>query len=150
MPRESTNLFQCRVFLFAVLPGTALLLLVVSFVRGESLLTQEVLGLLAIAIGLAGILLFYIHFYKLLQALGNRHPRRWLVLTEHAVSIGLLYLIVEWLGTNSPWNAIPLWGSYDLGDACKVFVIGILVVGTISLIGSMIALNRQDYSPPPC
>lgn len=150
MPREKTSLIQCRVFLFAVLPGTVLLLLVVSLVQGESFITQEVLGILAIAIGLSGILLFYVHFYKLLQALGARHPRRWFVLAEHAGSIALLYLVVQWLGSNSPWNSIPLWGNYDLSDACKVFVIGILVVGTISLIGSMIALNRQDYSPPPC
>jgi hypothetical protein len=135
MPPDAVAPSRCRLILVAVLPGTILVLWVLTFLELHEILFQELQGISAIVLGLSGIFLFYIFLYKFQKTcyLNSRHWHMLLLL--HGVSVVLLYGIVQWLGHYSPWSTVQFWGTYNLRDACKVFIIGILVVGSISFLG---------------
>jgi uncharacterized membrane protein len=137
--------FWARVFLFtlaATLPLTALALWVLSYLPLWPH-DQDVHGLIAVSIGIVGILVFFIFLYKyqMLSTLNRRARIAALVL--HGSIVLLLFLLLIWGGYDSPWKSMAFWGDFTLHETIKTWVIAVLVIGTLTLLGSLFDYVRK-------
>ncbi|PLX24110.1 MAG: hypothetical protein C0600_13580 [Ignavibacteria bacterium] len=143
--RERADRFYSRVFLFAIsftLPLTiiALWVLAVVAVWPED---RDIQGLLAISVGIVGLLVFFIFLYKFqMNAAFTRNGRR-VAMLLHALVVILLFLTMVWLAFDSPWKHVEIWGHYDLQEGCKPWIIAVLVIGSITLLGSLFDYIRR-------
>lgn len=108
----------------------------------------EALGLTAVSIGIIGILVFFIFLYKFQVHSGYALRRRLIALLVHAATIIALFFIVIWLGFGAPWSRTALWGVYDLETASRSWIIAVIVVGTLTLLGSFFDAMRQSGDAP--
>ena len=51
--------------------------------------------------------------------------------------LSLLFLLLIWGGYDSPWKSMAFWGDYTLHETIKTWVIAVLVIGTLTLLGSL-------------
>jgi hypothetical protein len=141
---EARRIFFCRVFAWVIaltLPATILALVAARWL--ERLTPHpDVLGLTAVSIGIMGVMVFFIFLYKyqILAQLSTRKRIR--ALLAHAAMVILLFILVIWLGFASPWSRMEIWGNWDLETASRSWVITVIVVGTISLLGSFFDFIR--------
>ena len=143
--QERRNRFYSRAFLLAIsltLPLTVAALFLLSALRLWPH-DQDIRGLVAISVGIIGILIFFIFLYKFQVLTLLTHRGRWLAMTLHALVVLLLLIIVIWLGFDSPWHGVAYWGSYTLYDASKPWIIAVIVIGSISLLGSIFDFLRR-------
>jgi hypothetical protein len=124
------------------LPATALLLWLLSAVQMWPQ-AADIMGLLAVSVGILGILLFFMFLYKYQMTAVAPDRRRWILLLVHAAVTLTLFLFMIWLGYDSPWSRRMIWGNYDLLSAAKPWIISVLVIGSITMLGSMIDLIRR-------
>jgi|GEM_PF-1427523 hypothetical protein len=146
--QERRNRFYSRAFLLAIsltLPLTVAALCVLSALRlwPED---QDIRGLVAISVGIVGILVFFIFLYKFQMLTSLTRRGRWLAMTLHALVVLLLLIIVIWLGFDSPWQDVAYWGSYTLHDASKPWIIAVIVIGSLSLLGSIFDFMRRHLA----
>lgn len=149
-PPDATELarrarFWSRVFLLTMgttLPLTAFALWMLSYLPFWPQ-DQDVHGLIAVSVGIVGILVFFIFLYKyqMLSTLSRRG--RIIALVVHGVIILVLFLLLIWGGYDSPWRATTLWGDYTLHETIKSWVIAVLVIGTLTLLGSLFDFVRK-------
>lgn len=137
--------FWARVFLTtlaATLPLTAMALWLLSYLPFWPQ-DRDVHGLIAISIGIVGILVFFIFLYKyqMLSTLTRRGRITALIL--HGSIVLLLFLLLIWGGYDSPWKSIAFWGDYTLHETIKTWVIAVLVIGTLTLLGSLFDYVRK-------
>ncbi len=140
--------FWSRVFIVVislVLPVTVLALWLLTYVRIWRP-ELDVTGLMAISIGILGILVFFIFLYKYQIVSKLDHRQRWIALGVHAGIVLALFLGCIWLAFDSPWSDRMVWGDYDMQDVAKSWIISVLVIGTISLLGSLFDLIRRRLS----
>ena len=105
----------------------------------------DIMGLLAVSIGILGILIFFIFLHKYeLNALPSRRAR-WFALGIHGGIIAVLFLFLIWYGFYSPWKDIELWGTYTLEEASKPWVISVLVIGVITILGNLFDLLGEKF-----
>ena len=134
-----------RIFLLAViiavLPATAYaLMLIPTF---ESLLLHpDVPGLVAVSVGIVGILIFFIFVYKFQTTLGASFRTRMVLLVAHALLVVLLFALVIHIGFGMPWSTDRIWGSYDCETAARSWIIAVIVVGTLTGLGSLFDAMR--------
>ena len=143
---DSRRRFILRIYvavLVASLPLTVILLIGLHISDSVMTLHEDMMGLAATSVGIIGVLLFYIFLYKLeiLESWTTR--QRVFGLGFHFLSIFFLFFIVIWLGIASKWSATCFWGSYDLQTTSRSWVITVIVVGTITLLGSFFDLLRR-------
>lgn len=134
-------------FLFAIsssLPLTILVLWLLAYVQMWPR-DVDISGLLAISIGILGILIFFMFLYKYQMTAVAAMRRRWMMLGVHAVVILVFFLFTIWLGYDSPWKSELIWGSYDMLSAAKPWIISVLVIGSITFLGSLFDLLRQRF-----
>lgn len=103
----------------------------------------DVHGLLAVSTGILGVLVFFIFLFKYQTTALLDFRHRVLFLLLHATVTAVLFFTVIWLGFASPWHATPYWGSYDLNTAARSWVISVIVIGSITLLGSIFDLFRR-------
>lgn len=137
--------FWARVFLLtlaATMPLTAIALWLLSYLPLWPH-DRDVHGLIAISIGIVGILVFFIFLYKyqMLSTLNRRGRIAALVL--HGSVVLLLFLLLIWGGYDSPWKTMAFWGDYTLHETIKTWVIAVLVIGTLTLLGSLFDYVRK-------
>lgn len=128
------------------LPFTILVLFFLALfnVRGW---VAEVLGLLAVFFGVIGTLAFFAFMYQYYLEKRNARMERRALLAIHILAIGLLYLLIQWLGFFSPWCHLEIWGSYDIQTASRSWIIAVLSIGTITLVGCLVngyRMNREE------
>lgn len=134
-----------RIFLLvvivAILPATAYaLMLIPTF---ESLLLHpDVPGLVAVSVGIVGILIFFIFVYKYQTSFDGTFRMRMVLLVGHALLVVLLFAIVIRVGFGMPWSTERIWGSYDCETAARSWIIAVIVVGTLSGLGSLFDAMR--------
>jgi hypothetical protein len=61
----------------------------------------------------------------------------------HALVVTLLFILLIWLAFDSPWLHDKMWGVYDLQEAGKPWIIAVLVIGSITLLGSLFDFLRR-------
>ena len=129
--------------LLCVLPGTAGVLWVLSQIQhtGDNL---DIHGMIAVSTGIIGVLVFYIFLYKYQTTSPMRARRRALLLAGHALTIALLFWLLIWLGFDSPWRDVNCWGNYEFNTAARSWIMSVLVIGTITLLGSFFDLVRRS------
>jgi len=136
--------FWSRVFLVAMLgtpPITMLALQLLTYIeawRPE----LDVSGLIAMSVGILGILIVFIFLYKYQMITDFRGRGRWFALLTHALVVLALFFLCIWLAFDSPWSGVAIWGSYDLQTVVKPWIIAVLVIGTITLLGSLFDIIR--------
>ncbi len=126
----------------ASLPLTALLLWLLSALQMWPQ-AVDIMGLLAISVGILGIFVFFMFLYKYQMTAIASTRRRGILLIVHAAVTLTLFLFTIWLGYDSPWSRQLIWGNYDMLSAAKTWIISVLVIGSITLLGSMIDLIRR-------
>ena len=129
--------------LLSALPGTAGVLWLLSqahHVGGN----EDIHGLIAVSAGIIGVLVFFIFLYKFQTTSAMSMRRRALMLGTHALLIALLFWLLIWLGFYSPWRDVSCWGSYEFNTATRSWIISVLVIGTITLLGSFFDLVRRS------
>ncbi len=134
-------------FLFAIavsLPLTALLLWMLAFIQMWPR-DIDIMGLLAISVGILGILIFFIFLYKYQMTAVSSARKRWILLSVHAAVTVVLFLAAIWLGYDSPWGHELIWGNYDMLSAAKPWIISVLVIGSITLLASFFDLIRKRF-----
>ena len=134
-----------RILLWAIvltLPATAALLWLLSGLQFWPQ-AMDLMGLLAISVGILGIFFFFMLLYRAQSGADCSHRRRWALLALHAAVVLHLLLFTVWLGYDSPWRSIPLWGSYDMLSAAKPWIISVLVIGSITMLGSVMDIMRK-------
>jgi hypothetical protein len=137
--------FYIRLFVVIILlslPVTMLLLYLLTFV-GFWPQNVDITGLLAISVGILGVLIFFMFLYKYQIAVGHGVRERWMLLAAHAVVVLVLFFGCIWLAFDSPWSQSELWGEYSMYDVAKTWIISVLVVGSISLLGSLFDIMRN-------
>jgi hypothetical protein len=122
-----------------ILPVTVLVLRLMRFFNVYGL-HPDVLGLSAISVGIVGILVFFMFLYKYQIHSGMTAHRRWVALLIHGMMIIVLFLLVILFGFIWEVGKIDMWGNYSLEIASRSWVIAVLVVGTITLLGSFFDL----------
>lgn len=140
--------FYARLFVIvmvSVLPFTALVLWLLTFLDFWKV-NVDAMGLLAISVGILGILVFFMFLYKYQIIMHGDHHARVLALALHGLITLMLFLGCIWLAFDSPWSLTKLWGDYDMLSVGKPWIISILVVGSISLLGSLLDLVRKRLS----
>ncbi len=145
---EKRRRFYSRLFIWvmsSVLPLTALTLWLLTYLRFWRD-NVDAMGLLAISVGILGILVFFMFVYKYQVIMKCDHRGRWLALLVHALIVVALFLGCIWLAFDSPWSAMKLWGDFDMLSVAKTWIISVLVVGTISLLGSLFDHVRKRLS----
>lgn len=136
-----------RIFLLAVivavLPATAYaLMLIPTF---ESLLLHpDVPGLVAVSVGIVGILIFFIFVYKYQTSFEGTFRARMVLLVAHALLVVLLFALVIHIGFGMPWSTDRIWGSYDCETAARSWIIAVIVVGTLTGLGSLFDAMRMQ------
>lgn len=124
---------------YGVLPLTIVTLFILMVFELEGLrFGDEILGALAVMIGLTGILLFYIYLYKFEYGAYRSVHKRPGLLVFHALSVVILCASMHFIGHHSPWSAVELWGNYELHLVSKLFIMGIVIAGAISFIGILL------------
>ncbi|MBE0646091.1 MAG: hypothetical protein IH600_18560 [Bacteroidetes bacterium] len=134
-------------FLFTItcsLPLTALLLWGLAYIQMWPR-DIDIMGLLAISVGILGILIFYIFLYKYQMNLVEDTRRRWIMLALHGAITLVLFLLTIWLGYDSPWGHELIWGSYDMLSAAKPWIISVLVIGSITLLSILFEMIRSRF-----
>ncbi|MBN1447872.1 MAG: hypothetical protein JXA28_08060 [Bacteroidetes bacterium] len=145
---EQRNRFYSRAFLLAIsltLPLTIVglwLLNVLTLWPHDA----DIRGLIAVSVGILGLLIFFIFLYKFQMLTSLTRHGRWLAMTLHALVVLLLFIILIWLGFDSPWKDRAYWGNFTLYEAVKPWIIAVLVIGTISLLGSVFDFLRKRMS----
>ena len=105
----------------------------------------DINGLLATAVGILGIFVFFLLVYRLQTGAECSTRGRFLLLALHvAVMLGL-FLFTIWLGYDSPWRSRLLWGSYDMLTAAKSWIISVLVIGSITMLGVLMDIVRKHF-----
>lgn len=143
--QDRRNRFYSRAFLLAIsltLPMTVAALCILGALRLWPH-DQDIRGLVAISVGIIGILIFFIFLYKFQMLSTLTRRRRWLAMTLHALVVLLLLIILIWLGFDSLWHDVAYWGSYTLHEASKPWIIAVLVIGSLSLLGSVFDYVRR-------
>ena len=144
--RRRTRIIK-NLFMFAIccsLPLTILVLWLLAYVQMWPH-DVDISGLLAISIGILGILIFFMFLYKYQMIIAQSIRRRWLLLAMHALVTLVLFLFTIWLGYDSPWADELIWGSYDMLASAKPWIISVLVIGSITLLGSLFDLMRRRF-----
>jgi hypothetical protein len=136
-----------RILVWAIvltLPLTAALLWLLS---GIQMWPEEIdiMGLLAISVGILGIFIFFILLYRFQTGAVCSRRRRWGLLLLHTGIVLVLFLFTIWLGYDSPWRSLLIWGSYDILSAAKPWIISVLVIGSITLLGGMMDIVRKGF-----
>ena len=135
-----------RIFLVMIassLPATALNLYLLShahFIGGD----PDVHGLIAVSCGILGVLVFFIFLYKFQTSSQMSVRRRVIFLGGHALAIALLFWLLIWLGFDSPWRDARCWGSYEFNTAARSWIISVLVIGSITMLGSFFDLASRS------
>ncbi len=137
--------FWSRIFLLAMgltLPVTAITLWLLTFLP---LWPQDldVHGLIAISVGIVGILVFFIFLYKYQMLTTLRRKGRIIAMILHGVVVLLFFTILIWIGYDSPWHSVAIWGDFNLHETIKPWVIAVLVFGSITLLGSLFDFVRR-------
>ncbi|MFA6233985.1 MAG: hypothetical protein WC824_07325 [Bacteroidota bacterium] len=135
-------LFLCAISFS--LPLTILLLWLLAYLHMWPR-DVDITGLLAISIGILGILIFFIFLYKYQILAIRAFRRRWIMLGMHAIVVIAFFLFTIWLGFDSPWKSTLIWGSYDMLSAAKPWIISVLVFGSITFLGSLFDLIRKRF-----
>ncbi len=134
-------------FLIAIsasLPLTAIVLWTLAYIQMWPR-DIDIMGLLAISVGILGILVFFIFLYKYQMTVIPSTRRRWIMLGVHAAVTIVLFLATIWLGYDSPWGHEFIWGSYDMLSAAKPWIISVLVIGSITLLANLFDLIRKRF-----
>ena len=145
---ERRRKFWARVFIVviaAVFPLTGLALWALTYIRIWRP-ELDVTGLMAISIGILGILVFFMFLHKYQVVSKLDHRQRWIALGLHAATVLGLFLGCIWLAFDSPWSGAMVWGEYEMQDVAKSWIISVLVVGTITMLGSLFDLIRKRLS----
>jgi heme/copper-type cytochrome/quinol oxidase subunit 4 len=140
--------FYSRLFvgvMIAVLPITVLALWLLTWLVFWKV-NVDAMGLLATSVGILGILVFFMFLYKYQIIMNCDHRGRVIALVVHGLITLALFLGCIWLAYDSPWTSVKLWGDYDMLSTAKPWIISVLVVGTISLLGSLFDLVRKRLS----
>ena len=137
--------FWSRVFMVTIvctLPVTAVALWLLTYLPlwPNDL---DVHGLIAVSIGILGILVFFIFLYKYQMLSTMTRRGRILSLVVHGVFVLLFFLVLVWIGYDAPWREVQVWGDYSVHDTIKSWVIAVLVIGSISLLGSLFDFVRR-------
>jgi len=137
--------FWSRIFLLAMgltLPVTAITLWLLTLLP---LWPQDldVHGLIAISVGIVGILVFFIFLYKYQMLTMLRRRGRIIAMVIHGMVVLLLFIILIWAGYDSPWHSTAIWGDFNLHETIKPWVIAVLVFGSITLLGSLFDFVRK-------
>ncbi|MCB2203673.1 hypothetical protein KQI65_02910 [bacterium] len=144
--------FWARVFaitMIATLPVTAIALWLLTYLPlwPHDL---DVHGLIAISVGIVGVLVFFIFLYKFQMLATLTRRRRIVALILHACVVLLLFLLLIWGGYDSPWRDHAFWGTFNLQEAVKPWVIAVLVIGTLTMLGSLFDYVRKRLSGELC
>jgi hypothetical protein len=132
------------VFMAAMLPLTAFLLWMLTFVEIWER-EWDILGLIAVSIGIIGILIFYMFLYKYEMNVPLTRSGRWMMLGTHALITIALFFGMIWLGLDSPWSGELIWGTYDLHTASKPWIISVLVIGTLTGLGVLFDMLGEKF-----
>jgi hypothetical protein len=125
------------------LPATAAALWFLSAVPIRP--TQpDIDGVSAVSVGILGIVAFFRFLYKL-QGTMDILRLRLAVLVLHAAMTAFLFLCLVNIGFDAPWTSMPVWGSYGPADACRSWIIAVLVAGSITLFTGVFDLVREKY-----
>ena len=127
-----------------MLPLTVLLLWILTFVEIWDR-DWDILGLIAVSVGIIGILIFYTFLYKLEMHMHLTRRRRWAMLCMHGAFTTALFFGLIWLGIDSPWAQQLIWGTYDLQSACKPWIISVLVIGSLSGLGVLFDMLGEKF-----
>jgi uncharacterized membrane protein len=100
-------------------------------------------GLIAVSVGILGILVFFIFLYKYQMLATQSRRARIVALIVHSAIILVLFLGLIWAGYDSPWSERAFWGDYNLHEATKSWVIAVIVLGSITLLGSLFDFVRK-------
>lgn len=124
------------------LPFTATVLVILHSVNpfGRH---PDMSGLTATSIGIIGVIVFYIFLHKLQTSVAWTLRRRMVWLLAHLASIVTLFFVIVWLGFSSAWSKLPMWGDYELQTTSRSWVISVIVIGSITWLGSLFDLLRQ-------
>jgi hypothetical protein len=101
-------------------------------------------GVSAVSVGILGIVFHFRFLYKL-QGTMQGMRMRIMILALHAAMTAFLFLCLVNIGYDAPWTSTPVWGSYGLADACKSWIIAVLVAGSITLFTGVFDLVREKY-----
>lgn len=138
-----------RFFLWIIwlsLPMTAFLLWIIA-ASAHLAPHPDIPGLTASSVGILGFLVFFIFVYKYQIYITVIDRKRWVLLGIHALTIFIQFIILIWLSFASPWHSLLLWGSYSLEHTGRVWVIAVIVLGTITLLGSLFdAIRHMEQS----
>ncbi|MDH7514898.1 MAG: hypothetical protein QHI48_03340 [Bacteroidota bacterium] len=104
----------------------------------------DIHGLIAVSIGILGLLIFYIFLYKYQITAPMDAKRRILFMIFHVFVSLFLFLFLIWAGFKAPWKMKPLWGNYELNTAVRSWIISIFVLGFITLLGSVFDSFRKS------
>ena len=105
----------------------------------------DIMGLLAISVGILGIFIFFMLLYRFQTGAVCSRRRRWGLLLLHTGIVLVLFLFTIWLGYDSPWRSLLIWGNYDMLSAVKPWIISVLVIGSITLLGVMVDIVRKGF-----
>jgi hypothetical protein len=125
---EKRRRFYSHLFIWvmaSVLPLTGLTLWLLTYLRFWRD-NVDAMGLLAISVGILGILVFFMFVYKYQVIMKCDHRGRWLALLVHALIVLALFLGCIWLAFDSPWSAMKLWGDFDMLSVAKTWIISVL------------------------
>ncbi|MBR9974689.1 MAG: hypothetical protein KFF77_03840 [Bacteroidetes bacterium] len=130
--------------LVVTLPATAFLLWILTGIEmwPENI---DINGLLATAVGILGVFVFFLLLYRLQTGAQCSIRGRLALLGLHAGITVVLFLFTIWLGYDSPWRSRLLWGSYDMLSAAKSWIISVLVIGSITLMGVIMDMVRRHF-----
>lgn len=130
--------------LVATLPATAIALWILTGVEMWPV-DIDINGLLATAVGIMGVFVFFLLLYRLQTGAECSVRGRLALLGLHGAITLLLFLFTIWLGYDSPWSSHLLWGSYDMLSAAKSWIISVLVIGSITMLGVIMDLVRGHF-----
>jgi hypothetical protein len=105
----------------------------------------DIMGLLAISVGILGVFIFFMLLYRFQTGAICSRRRRWGFLFLHTGIVLVLFLFTIWLGYDSPWRSLLIWGNYDMLSAVKPWIISVLVIGSITLLGVMVDIVRKGF-----
>ena len=130
--------------LVVTLPATAVALWILTGIEMWPV-DVDINGLLATAVGILGVFVFFLLLYRLQTGAECGIRGRLGLLGLHAGITVLLFLFTIWLGYDSPWRSHLLWGSYDMLSAAKSWIISVLVIGSITMLGVIMDMVRRPF-----
>jgi len=141
-PRHGKLLGYYPLVIIGILPMTAAALRLLSLIPPIAGF-PDINGLIAVSVGILGLIIFYIFLYKYQITARLTRRTRYLLMGLHVAITALLFLGLIWLGFNSPWHAAHIWGNYEYNTAVRSWIIAVLVLGVITLLGSLFDCVRR-------